>query len=106
MKITTIEFDVVDRKTGEMQTVVGTTTEHNKYYSIREVTTRINAMNYNEVIADICSSAAQIRLLGVLLDRVDADNRLVILSQSKLAKELGYSRKVLSTLLTAHWRTR
>ena len=58
-----------------------------------------NHLEFTNCIADIAASSAQVRLLATLMDMVDADNRLVILNQVSLAKELGVGVKALKTVL-------
>lgn len=96
---TSIEFDVVDKVTGEVITVEGKSTQHSKYYNIKQITTRINQMDFTLALSTIISSPAQLALVGRLLDMVDADNRLVIMNQTKLADKFECGRKTLATIL-------
>jgi len=98
-KTTTVEFDVVNKKTGEMSTVDGIVREENKYYSIRDITTRINQMEFTKAITEIATTPRQGKILSSLLDMVDADNRLVIINQTKLAAKLDCSRDMLKGIL-------
>jgi len=97
---TTIEFDVVSRETGEMQTVVGTTVSENKYYSIRDITTRINQMDYTQAVTEICRTPQQGKLFAKLMDSVNCDNRMIILNQRELAKQQGVSIDILKRVLS------
>jgi len=94
-EITTVELDIVNRETGEVGVVTGVTTTTSKFYNIREITTRVHQMNFTQAITTIATTAKQGIVLAELLDMVDADNRLVILNQAKLARKLSVSRELL-----------
>jgi len=99
VNVTTVELDLVNRETGETQTIVGTNTESNKYYSVRNITTRINIMDFTSALASVATTPNQMYLLGALLDSADCDNKIVIINQRKLAEQLGASTSMLKTLL-------
>lgn len=60
----------------------------------------IDNIDYHIALDTIITGKGQLKILGVLLDMVDVDNKLIITNQTTLAKKLGVSRKVLSGLLT------
>lgn len=64
---------------------VYTTFEYTDGDIVREVTTRINSMNYTQVVSMIASTPEQGRVLAILMDMLDSSNQLVILNQGKLA---------------------
>ena len=97
---TSVEFDVVDKVTGEVITVEGKTTQHSKYYNIRQLTTRINQMEFVLTLSTLISNPKQLEVVAYLLDSIDADNKLVIMNQTKLADRIGCGRKTLSTILS------
>lgn len=97
---TLVEFEVIDKITGEIVTVEGKTHEVNKYYSIKKITTRIHQMDFTTALGTVATSVKQLGVIAMLLDMIDSDNRLLILNQVTLSKELECSKKVLSTILS------
>ena len=99
IKTTSVEFDMVNRITGEVMAVEGTTVEVSKYYSVSKITTRMNMTDLFSVQAEICTSSKDITLLSKLLDSMSGENRIVIVNQTKTAKKYGTTRVALSRML-------
>ena len=96
---TRIELDATNPITGEVFKVQGLTEQSSKYYSVRKITSRINAMDLFTIMADLCRSPKDIQILNSLTDKLDKENTLRIDNISNLAKELGVSRPKLTMFL-------
>ena len=94
-----LAMDLVNRGTGEVSNVDVAITKKHKNYSIRKLTTRINAMNLFQIMEQVCKSSKDIGLTNYLLDMSDSSNQIRINNVSKLASELNVSRSKLNATL-------
>ena len=98
---TAVELEATDPTTGETFRIAGTANESSRYYSISNITSRINAMDLLTTMANTCKSPKDITILNQLLDTVANDNTIRIANISKLAMSMGIARSKLNTLLRA-----
>ena len=100
-KSITVELDAINPTTGETFSITGEHRETSRYYSVSNITSRINAMDLLTTMAQTCKSPKDINILNQLLDTVYSDNIIRITNVSKFATELGVARSKLNTLLKA-----
>lgn len=96
---TVAHLEAIDTSTGEVVPIRGTYEEASKYYSIKRITTRINAMDLFSVMEQTCSSPKDISLLNVITDMADHENVIRIENISKLAETCIVSRVKLTKFL-------
>lgn len=96
---TLLELDVANPITGEVFKVSGTNEESSKYYSIKRITSRINAMDLFSIMEKTCKSSKDISVLNILLETADDQNKIRIDNISKLSEELSISRVKLTKFL-------
>ena len=96
---TAVELEIRNPSTGELFQIEGTNTETSKYYSIRNITSRINAMDLFSILEKVCKSSKDIKVINILLDKLGSDNRVRIDNISNLANELEVSRSKLNAIL-------
>jgi len=96
---TVVEIDVMDSTTGELFKAEGFNEVTERYYSIKNITSRINAMDLLAKMEETCKSPKDIRILNLLLDKHDSENKIRIDNVTNLAKELNISRSKLNELL-------
>jgi len=99
VRIISTTFDMINRETGEILPVDGVVRNQQKYYSIQKITTGVNNMEYLEALAYTVKDK-KLPIISLLLDTVTADNELIIMNQTKLAKELECSLNTLKRILT------
>ena len=96
---TLVELDVVNPTTGEVFKVNGSNQETNKYYSIKKITSRINAMDMFTLMEKTCKSSKDISIINSLTEKADFENKIRIDNISNFAKELEISRVKLTKFL-------
>ena len=101
IKSTAVELEATNPSTGETFRIAGTAKESSRYYSISNITSRINAMDLLTTMANTCKSPKDINVLNQLLDTVDNSNIIRISNISKLAVDMEVSRSKLNALLKA-----
>jgi len=74
---------------------------NDRYYSIKNLTTRVNIMNLLDIVATTCKSPKDTTILNQLLEMSDDTSRIRIDNVTSLAKELGVSRSKLNAILLA-----
>lgn len=94
-----VELYVTDPDTGERLNVSGTKRVTSAYYSVREITSRINAMNLLTVLAKVCKSPRDLEAVNYLLDTGNSEGRVVVSNVTETAKTLGVARSKLNTIL-------
>ena len=62
--------------------------------------TYVDSIKFTTVLGIVATSIKQLEIVAYLLDSIDADNKLVIMNQTKLADRIGCGRKTLSTILS------
>ena len=92
-------LDAIDRRTGETVPITGTYEEVSKYYSIKKITSRINAMDLFSVMERTCTSPKDISLMSIITDMADCENVIRIDNIAKLAEECNVSRVKMTTFL-------
>ncbi len=98
---TSVELEATNPTTGEIFSITGEHRETSRYYSVSNITSRINAMDLLTTMANTCKSPKDIHILNQLIDTVYSDNTIRIDNISKLATDLGVARSKLNTLLKA-----
>jgi len=98
-KRTVVEMDVIDPTTGELFKAQGINEVTERYYSIKRITSRVNAMDLLFKMEAICKSPKDINILNMLLDTHDNENKIRIDNITNLAKDIGISRSKLNSLL-------
>lgn len=97
---TTVAFlEAIDMQTGETIPIAGRHEEVSKHYSIKKITSRINAMDLFSVMEHTCTSPKDIALLSLVTDMADKENIIRIDNISKLAETSNVSRVKLTTFL-------
>lgn len=96
---TTVEVDIINPSTGEMFTATGSNTESSKYYSIKNITSRINAMDLFNVMEQVCKSSKDITITNQLTEMVSKENEIRIDNISQLAAKFGIARSKLNSIL-------
>ena len=96
-----IELEVTNPITGDRFTTHGEQLNTSTYYSIRNITSRINAMDLLTKMAETCKSPKDITILNQLLDTADKYNTIRIDNIAAKAKEYDVARSKLNALLKA-----
>ena len=96
---TQVQVDIVSPITGEVVSSTASINEHNKYYSIRKITSRINAMDLFSIMEKTCRSSKDIHILNHLTELIGLDNKIRIDNISKLAIDISVSRVKLTKFL-------
>ena len=96
VKTTIMNLDVIDSN-GEIQSMLATQVNAQKYYNITKLTTRINNMDFTDIQANICRSSRDIRLLGELLDLQGSDGRIRLVITS-FAQKHSVTRLVVDNI--------
>ena len=99
VKSTAVVLEVFNPVTKEMFRTKGENIIQNRYYSIKNLTSRVNSMDLIETLATICRSSKDMRLLGALLDYADSDNKIVMTNMAEEARNLNINKSKLSVLL-------
>ena len=97
---TVIELDVLDHN-GEIRPFKAVEDNVDTYYSITNITSRINAMDMFTIMEKTCKSAKDISVFNALTERTDKENKVRIDNISDLAKTLEVSRPKLTMFLKA-----
>ena len=101
-RTTTVEVDVINPNTGEVFTTKGANTETSKYYSIKHITSRINAMTLFNIMEKVCKSSKDISLTNKLIEMVSKENEIRIDNITELSKNFSVVRSKLNALLKAY----
>ena len=96
---TLVELAVVNSSTGELFQITGTNEETCTYYSVKNITTRINAMDLFTIMEITCKSSKDISIINHLTEMVGKDNIIRIDNITELAKDFSISRVKLTTFL-------
>lgn len=94
-----VEMDAINPTTGELFKIHGVNEEQNRYYSVRKLTSRINAMDLFSLMENVCKSSKDIHMMNILTERVTRENELRIDNITNLASDLDVSRVKLTTFL-------
>ena len=96
-----VQMSAVNNDTGEVMPISGKLQTNDRYYSIKNLTTRVNIMNLLDIVATTCKSPKDTTILNQLLEMSDDTSRIRIDNVTSLAKELGVSRSKLNAILLA-----
>ena len=94
-----VDVDIVDPHTGQITPIKAIQKETNRQYNIIGLTTRINSMDMLDIMAAVCRSSKDIDLFKDIIIRADMYNEIRINNISKLALDLGLSRRKLTDML-------
>jgi len=99
-KQVSINLEGFDTLTGESFTFEGISNVKTKYYSIKNITTRINSMDFLDTLEAICRSSKDIGIVNNLLELHGKDNILRVSNGiGNYSKKIGISRQKLSDVL-------
>ena len=101
-RTTVVEVDVIDPTTGEKFTAKGSNIETSKYYSVKNITSRINAMTLFSMMEKVCKSSKDISITNMLTEMVTQENEIRVDNISKLAKEFRIARSKLNAILKSY----
>ena len=96
---TSINLEGYNPITGEVFEFEAISNTKEKYYSISNITTRINNMDFLSKMEKICKSSKDITIVKYLLELHGNDNYIRISNISNLAKQLKVSRRKLTDIL-------
>jgi hypothetical protein len=96
---TMIEVDMINPHSGEIFKVQGSDEHISTYYSVRNITSRINSMDLFTAMEKTCKSSKDIYIVNTLFDKADSHNEIRLSNITNTAKDLGVSRVKLTTFL-------
>jgi hypothetical protein len=96
---TVVALELINPETGETTHVKGESVKSSKYYSIKNITTRINNMDLLTVMELTCKSSKDIRLFNNITESVDSTGRIRFDSIKATAEKFEVSREKLTRFL-------
>lgn len=98
-KTSSVVLEVINPSTGQKFLTKGSSQETNKYYSIKNITTRVNSMDLLNVLSKICKSPKDLNIMNNLLEEANSEGKIVIPNISAKSKEFSIARSKLNEIL-------